>query len=279
MTTDEILENCGVTMGPGPLQRAPLQVVCGFPGVGKSSACKVNPGWHDSDSSKFSKLPTGERHPEWPGNYIEHIRGLTGVALVSTHKEVRDALAEAGIPFAVVYPVHDDARGEYLRRYMDRGSPQGFIDRLCANWDNWIQEMLEESRAVRRFLLMAGQYLQDVAHMIDGTVACPFSVFQWRSQFYTEYAGQSDEDRKLEEWVCPFAQLSDKYENNLREWEYANWDERRRWVRLYDSAAWSMLVALAAREGIREPALRAALVRYNTKRHYRPDFACSVDMV
>ena len=70
-----------------------VRLVCGFPGVGKSHLCRKM-GWHDSDSSQFS------HRDGWPNNYIEHLKSLRGVALVSTHKEVRAALVDFQRSFA-----------------------------------------------------------------------------------------------------------------------------------------------------------------------------------
>lgn len=111
------------------------QVICGFPGVGKSTLFR-NRGDQkilDSDSSTFDKA-------EFPQNYIAHIRekiaeGYT--ILASTHDVVRAALVENGIPFAIVYPALN-CKDEYLQRYRDRGSPQGFVDLMDAKWVDFV---------------------------------------------------------------------------------------------------------------------------------------------
>ena len=131
-----------------------VRLVCGFPGVGKSHLCRKT-GWHDSDSSQFS------HRGEWPNNYIEHLRGLEGVALISTHKEVRDALADAGIPFDICYPSRE-LKQDYLARYKQRGSPATFVALLDHMWDEWITEMDEETRCEKRIVLRAGEFASDV---------------------------------------------------------------------------------------------------------------------
>src|SRR5574344_1219437 len=59
----------------------------------------------DSDSSKYIWLyddnnkKTTERNPEFPTNYIQHIKDnldTADIIFVSSHKSVRDALVEAG---------------------------------------------------------------------------------------------------------------------------------------------------------------------------------------
>ena len=143
-------------------------LVCGFPGVGKTHVSRFL-GWQDSDSSGFSKLPDGTRNPQWPRNYVEHLMQQRGVVLVSTHQEVRDALADAGMPFILVYP-GKRCKGMYLQRYQDRGSPQAFIDLMDKNWDDWIDGLASDGRAVFRVVLDIGaeRTLADAVPIILG---------------------------------------------------------------------------------------------------------------
>lgn len=134
--------------------------VCGFPGIGKSHLCSLT-GWSDSDSSSFSWQSEGVRHPDWPANYIEHLRGLSGIVMVSTHSDVRQQLHESGIPFVLCYP-HRSCKGEYLARYARRGSPEKFISLVDKMWDTWLDEMEGETRAVRHVVLQPGQYAGDI---------------------------------------------------------------------------------------------------------------------
>jgi adenylate kinase len=74
-------------------------VVSGFPGVGKSTLFAQAKGRRilDSDSTDFSWADAAKkvRHPNWPQNYIDHIRnnlGRADIILVSSHDVVRDAL-------------------------------------------------------------------------------------------------------------------------------------------------------------------------------------------
>ena len=138
------------------------KVVCGFPGVGKSYLADRE-DWQDSDSSLFSWVKTGTgkiRNPNFPANYIEHIKSCDRNVLVSSHKEVRDALAEAGIPFILVYPQRL-CKNEYLDRYERRGSPKEFVELLDKMWDQWINEMEAETRCVERIVLPPLHYLGD----------------------------------------------------------------------------------------------------------------------
>ena len=132
------------------------QVIAGFPGVGKSSFCKLYPQVQDSDSSKFDKAG-------FPANYIEHIKQLIAegkTILVSTHKDVRNALAAEGIPFALVYPAAG-LKAEYMQRYAERGSPQPFLDLMDRQFDAF-QSECKNTDAIVHIVLQANQGLGDV---------------------------------------------------------------------------------------------------------------------
>lgn len=147
-------------------------IISGFPGIGKTYIAKEEPFVLDSDSSKFSWLAKGVRNPEFPENYIRHIKNSIKVAppyyaiLVSSHKVVRDALVAHGIKFTLVYP----ARGikeEYIQRYKDRGNEGAFVKLLEKNWDSWMDE-LETQEGCTYIRLNTGQYLKDKYHTTWG---------------------------------------------------------------------------------------------------------------
>lgn len=138
---------------------APMKIISGFPGIGKSSLYNQAPERiADSDSSQFDKS-------EFPDNYIVHIRnlleeGVKDYILVSSHFEVRDELEERGFPFFLVYPERG-LKEEYLQRYRDRNSPQAFVDMMGANWDKFITGC-EDQEGCEHIVLKSGQYLADV---------------------------------------------------------------------------------------------------------------------
>ncbi len=136
-------------------------VISAFPGCGKSHLFKNkgNKQILDSDSSKFDKS-------QFPQNYIEHIKSNIGdvdMIMVSSHKEVRDALVDNGIDFTLVYP-NKDIKDEYIQRYIDRGNEEKFVDLLKKNWENWILE-LEQQQGCKKIELNGGQYLSDVVNL------------------------------------------------------------------------------------------------------------------
>jgi len=136
-------------------------IISAFPGCGKSHLFR-NKGDKqilDSDSSKFDKS-------KFPQNYIDHIKsniGLADMILVSSHKEVRDALVDNGIEFTLVYP-NKDIKDEYIQRYIDRGNEEKFVELLKKNWNIWIPE-LEQQNGCEKIELSSGQYLSDVVNL------------------------------------------------------------------------------------------------------------------
>ena len=140
-------------------------VISGFPGIGKSHLFKNDSGLKvsDSDSSNFSWESEGVRHPDWPGNYMDHIKSLIGkmdVILVSSHDVVRDAMQEAGIEYCLVFP-DKSIKDEYIDRYVQRGNNEKFVELLGQNWEGWI-DGLENDKAPNKHRLKEGDYLSDV---------------------------------------------------------------------------------------------------------------------
>lgn len=131
------------------MNKIQTRIISAFPGTGKSYYHnKFEDNSIDSDSSEFSWVKdsngnnTKERNPEFPQNYIEHIKENIGkykFIFVSSHKVVRDALKEECLFFYLIYP-NKDIKGEFIQRYKDRNSPDGFIKLLGDKWDEWIKE-------------------------------------------------------------------------------------------------------------------------------------------
>jgi hypothetical protein len=69
-------------------------------------------------------------------------------------------LVENGIEFTLVYP-DKSIKDEYIQRYIDRGSPDSFINLLTKNWELWIDE-LDNQIGCDKIKLKEGEYLSDV---------------------------------------------------------------------------------------------------------------------
>jgi hypothetical protein len=132
----------------------PTIIISGFPCVGKSVACNVFNNVLDSDSSYYSWSKDGIRNPDFPNNYIEHIKRNIGRArwiLVSSHKIVRDALDKEGLPYILVYPSRDQ-KEQYLQRCRNRKNPESFIEMLDKNWDDFITDCEKQGNCEHRVL-------------------------------------------------------------------------------------------------------------------------------
>lgn len=138
-------------MGPS------MNLVSGFPGVGKSAFHKTRPfAICDSDSSIFDKR-------YFPENYVSHIRqriSLHSIVLVSSHAEVRAALLAARLRFTLVYP-ESGLKTEYLLRYANRGSPPAFVEMMALRWNEFI-DSCESQQGCFHLRLKANKFLSDV---------------------------------------------------------------------------------------------------------------------
>ena len=169
------------------------KIIAAFPACGKSWVYEhqeeLNIKVLDSDSSYFShiwEVPEGDergmlspnarktdkRNTSFPQNYIDHIKckvesGKYDYIFVSTHEEVRRALADADIDFTIVFP-RQDLKAEWVGRCFLRGSGETFCKLIADNWDTWILQLEEEGVVNLRdtFHLQSGEYLNIVLKFI-----------------------------------------------------------------------------------------------------------------
>jgi hypothetical protein len=145
------------------------KLVLGFPGVGKTMYYMKKKGKIDvldSDSSTFPK-------EGFPSNYIEHILeniGKQDVIFISTHEVVRKALKSIDIfsneNVEGVYLVYPNVilKDVYLERYKNRGNDEKFIKILDDMFENWIDELENESSKFRKFRINKDNiYLSDMS--------------------------------------------------------------------------------------------------------------------
>lgn len=144
-------------------------VICGFPGVGKTSAANNRTNILDAESSAFSwnwnpeNLEKGrERNPEFPHNYIRFIKenmDKYDVILASSHQAVRDVLKAEGIQYIIVAPEYP-RKNEYMIRYLQRGSDIDFIEQLYGSWGQFIDDLAYDGAPL--IWIGEGKYLSDV---------------------------------------------------------------------------------------------------------------------
>ena len=127
----------------------------------------------DSDSSEFSwiypdALETKRRNPDFPNNYIKHIKenmGKYDCIFVSSHASVREALDAADIEFTIVYP-EQSCKAEWVGRCYIR---EMTFENGCStavmydNFDNWILECIETGIDHEEIVMRPGTYLSDYA--------------------------------------------------------------------------------------------------------------------
>jgi hypothetical protein len=130
-------------------------VISAFPGCGKSYCDKKYQDRFsilDSDSSEFSWIKdnegknTKERNPDFPNNYIDHIKsnlGKVDIIFVSSHEIVRKALKDNNINVIIVYP-DKDMKEEWIRRFIQRGNDEKFIKFISDNWVKFIDDIENE---------------------------------------------------------------------------------------------------------------------------------------
>lgn len=149
-------------------------IISAFPGLGKSYLHRLIDSDYvlDSDSSTFDKSG-------FPNNYMEHIESVaprTNLMFVSSHDVVRAELAARKIPYFLCYPAafsSDDERGAvlkaaYMKRYVERGSPQPFLDLMDKNFEQFSQSCAHDNFAVKVPMFTAEGTLADALLSIVG---------------------------------------------------------------------------------------------------------------
>lgn len=144
-----------------------------FPACGKTWLCEHQEDYDlkilDSDSSSFSWIRANgikERNPDFPNNYIKHIKeniGKYDYIFVSSHASVRGALDKEGINFTVVYP-KQSCEAEWVGRcyIRDKNGESGCNpEAMYENWDKWILECVETGCEHEEIVLSAGEHLSD----------------------------------------------------------------------------------------------------------------------
>lgn len=145
-------------------------VICGFPGVGKTSVLKElqcqakTYGFQAVDVVDFDTW--GYDEDGWPHRYIDDLK--TALAnghqlMASTRPEVLKHLSASDIRFDIVYPPLNNS-DEYLNRYLSRGMDVVDVRYIYEQWRYLIRACMK-STARRHVILKPGQHFGDVVHM------------------------------------------------------------------------------------------------------------------
>lgn len=138
------------------------KIICGFPGIGKTTITDKYSTAIDLDSAAYS------RSPDFPVNYLFDIRAAISdgyeYILISTHSQVLEMLTALHMDYTLVYP-DESLKEEYMKRYVDRESPKGFINYIDEMWDEFVLAC-DYVQAPTKFVLQSGEYLSDVFEKI-----------------------------------------------------------------------------------------------------------------
>ena len=153
-------------------------IICGFPGVGKSSCRYDKDGnshsnvW-DMESSAYSWIFDSfnpkdypKRNPSFPKNYIDSLEKLLEYGgyeyiFLSCHDVVRDELRKRGIKYIIVAPKNTpEIKNEYCKRYLKRGSDVDLITKIYSDWDEMIESIKADPSPC--IWLDSGEFLADV---------------------------------------------------------------------------------------------------------------------
>lgn len=151
------------------------KIISAFPGIGKTTLVQTNKNYIDLESSDYKwididkELSIEERkgtakttNPDFPENYIKKIIELTDMGfnvLISSHKEVREALQARGIKYTIVLPSLD-MKEEMINRYLSRGNQESFVNLLKTNYEKFVEDLSMDSN--EKVVLKLGQYLSDL---------------------------------------------------------------------------------------------------------------------
>ena len=144
-------------------------IICGFSGVGKSTAEYKQKDIVDMESSGFSHVWRNGfygwgKNPEFPSNYIDRLCELIDnhaftYYLMSCHQEVREELKARGLDYIIVMPTIEQ-KNEYLKRWLKRGSPIEFIKLMNNKWEDMIKSCEEDDAP--KIYLSSGEYISDL---------------------------------------------------------------------------------------------------------------------
>lgn len=143
-------------------------IICGFSGIGKTTAEQKNRKILDFESSGYSNIFENgfavSRNKDFPKNYIDKLEELmkTDEAyyyLLSCHEEVRNELKARGLKYIIVLP-YMKCKNEYIKRWLRRGSDIDFITKMNERWEVMINSCAKDNAP--KIYLDEHEYLSDI---------------------------------------------------------------------------------------------------------------------
>ena len=120
----------------------------------------------DGYINKIKNQEIKVRNPDFPKNYIKHIKeniGKVDIIFVSSHASVREALDEEDIDFTIVYP-EMSCEAEWVGRCFIReknGENGCGAELMYNNWEQWISECFETGIDHEEIVLHSKEHLSD----------------------------------------------------------------------------------------------------------------------
>jgi hypothetical protein len=160
-------------------------IIATYAGTGKTTLAKLCPDTvtdlvsmpykyelddQDIDSEACKANPDNIMRAEWPYNYVSAIKKALGngkIILIPSSWPVLYNLQIEKIPYVLCYP-QKDAKDAYLKRFLDRGNTETFIDIFIGGWDRFMENLEKDSHGLH-IVLKPHQYLSDV---IDAICPC-----------------------------------------------------------------------------------------------------------
>jgi hypothetical protein len=137
------------------MKRTPI--IAAFCGTGKTHICQK----FDGKLIEFECWRYSNR-PGFPHNIVKHIISKCGAVdgiFISTNPMVLNALPNK-MDVTLIYP-DLSLKGEYISRFVDRGSSDDFISMLSKHWKPWIIEAMAQPIKCH-IVLKSGKYVESV---------------------------------------------------------------------------------------------------------------------
>ena len=143
-------------------------IICGFNGIGKSTAEQKNRKILDFESSGYSNIFENgfrvSRNKDFPKNYIDKLEELMKndeayYYLLSCHEDVRNELKARGLKYIIVLP-YWECKNEYIKRWFKRGSDIDFITQMDKRWEAMINSCVRDTAP--KIYLNEHEYLSDI---------------------------------------------------------------------------------------------------------------------
>lgn len=122
----------------------------------------------DTEAEQAKACLDYELRAEWPGNYAKAVRNYYHrykYVIIPPVQRVLSELQRVDIPYILCFP-EDDAREEYLQRYLNRGNTEEFINIFIGCWERFMQYNISDNYG-DKIIMPKGTYLTDYIGEIE----------------------------------------------------------------------------------------------------------------